>query len=258
MPWTLSHPAAVLPFRFFAKRPLRFAALVIGSTTPDVGYSLNRFDLAIFAHTMVGSFVACVPTGLILLIIFGLFRRPVTYTLPSPHRQALMPLCLPLPRKFTDWAVLLLALWVGAWTHIFWDAFTHEGGWFVEHWPALQQSLGDWLFTNVHVYLLLQEISTVVGLTIIVLAYWLWLRQRPVTESSPLESEAWRYLFWSTVIIVSFAICVPEAVGYAIHENRHGLSFARTICFQTAITFTALAPLLIIIGSGLIYVRRPR
>src|SRR5262245_62076853 len=224
MPWPLSHPAAVLPFRPYAKRPLRFAALVIGSMTPDVGYSLNRFDLSGFAHTMVGSFVACLPTGLILLILFGLFRRPITYVLPSPHRQALMPLCTPFPRGLTDWAVLLFALWFGACTHIFWDAFTHDGGWFVDHWPALQQSLGDWWYTNVHVYLVLQEISTVVGFAIIVVAYCLWLRQRAATEPSVVESDKWRYLFWCALLLVSFAICVPWAFQYAIHAKLRGLS----------------------------------
>ena len=258
MPWTLSHPAAVLPFRPFAKRPLSFAALVIGSMTPDVGYSLNRFDLSNFAHTMVGSFVACVPTGLILLVIFGLFRRPVAYALPSPHRQALMPLCSPFPRKLVDWGVLLLALWVGAWTHIFWDAFTHDGGWFVEHWPALQQSLGDWWDSNVHVYLVLQELSTVIGFALIVLAYCLWLRRRPTTEASLVESDTWRYLFWCAVLLVSFAICIPAAFHYAINAKLRGLSFARSICFQTAINSAALALPLIIVASSVVYLRRHR
>ncbi|MBA3727450.1 MAG: DUF4184 family protein, partial [Armatimonadetes bacterium] len=38
MPWTFSHPAAVLPLRRLCPQSLDFAALVIGSTTPDIGY----------------------------------------------------------------------------------------------------------------------------------------------------------------------------------------------------------------------------
>jgi hypothetical protein len=61
MPWTLSHPAAVLPLRRLTPQPLDFPALVIGSMTPDIGYYINRFDLANFAHTLPGSVFACLP-----------------------------------------------------------------------------------------------------------------------------------------------------------------------------------------------------
>ena len=126
MPWTLSHPAAVLPLRRLSPRPLNFAALVVGSMTPDIGYYINRFDLSDFAHTLPGSFIACLPTGVIMLFIFYLFSRPVCYALPSPHRQSLLPLCPDFPTGLTPWAIILLSLLIGAWTHNFWDAFTHE------------------------------------------------------------------------------------------------------------------------------------
>src|SRR5689334_105290 len=119
MPWTVSHPAAVLPFRRFAKRPLTFAALVIGSMTPDFGYYIDRFDLSDFAHTLPGTFLACVPTGLVLLLGLCLFCRPICYVLPSPHRQALEPLCPAFPREVRHWSLILLALLFGAWTHTF-------------------------------------------------------------------------------------------------------------------------------------------
>ncbi len=35
--------------------------------------------------------------------------------------------------------MILISLLLGAWTHNFWDAFTHEHGWFVERIPWLQQ-----------------------------------------------------------------------------------------------------------------------
>jgi Domain of unknown function (DUF4184) len=139
MPWTLSHPAAVLPFRRFSPKPVDFAALTIGSMTPDIGYYIDRFDFATFAHTLPGSFLACLPTGMIMLILYYLFCRPVCYALPSPHRQALLPLCPNLPQGLRRWGIVLLSLLLGAWTHNFWDSFTHEHGWFVDRFPALQQ-----------------------------------------------------------------------------------------------------------------------
>ena len=86
MPWTLSHPLAVLPLRRLTPRPLDFAALVIGSMTPDFGYYINRFDLSNLAHTLPGSFIVCLPTGVIMMLVFYLACRPVCYALPAPHR----------------------------------------------------------------------------------------------------------------------------------------------------------------------------
>jgi hypothetical protein len=82
MPWTLSHPAIVLPLRRFSPPPLGFAALVIGSMTPDIGFYIDRFDLSTFAQTLPDSFLACLPTGVILLLFYYLFCRAVCYSSP--------------------------------------------------------------------------------------------------------------------------------------------------------------------------------
>ena len=64
MPATFAHPAAVLPFRVFGKRWFNFAALVIGSVTPDFAYFIRRFDVATYAHSLSGTIFFCVPVGL--------------------------------------------------------------------------------------------------------------------------------------------------------------------------------------------------
>ena len=46
MPATFAHPSAILPLRRLCPTYLDFSALVIGSLAPDVGYFLQRFDLA--------------------------------------------------------------------------------------------------------------------------------------------------------------------------------------------------------------------
>ena len=49
MPWTLVHPAAVLPLRKLGVNRLPFGGLVVGSVAPDIGYYVGRFDLAAIA-----------------------------------------------------------------------------------------------------------------------------------------------------------------------------------------------------------------
>ena len=92
MPYTLSHPLAVVPLQRWCPAYLNFPALVIGSMTPDFGYFVGQFNVAGLAHTIPGSFVVCVPVGLLVLGLFYALRRPVCYLLPQPHRAALMPL----------------------------------------------------------------------------------------------------------------------------------------------------------------------
>ncbi len=192
MPWTLSHPAAIVPLRRLTPQPLDLAALAVGSMTPDIGYYIGRFDLAHFAHTFPGSFVACLPVGMIMLLVFYFSRNRSAS--PCPLRIARRPPGLPKdPTGFLRWAGILLSLLLGAWTHNFWDAFTHEHGWLVDRIPALQQSfrLGP---TTVQAYFLLQELSTAAGLVILGMAYWPCLRrQRPATVAASPGSERWRY-----------------------------------------------------------------
>jgi len=258
MPWTLSHPAVVLPLRRFSPQPLDFAALVAGSMTPDIGYYIGRFDLTDFAHTLPGSFIACLPTGVVMLFIFYLFSRPVCYALPSPHRQSLLALCPDFPTGLTSWAIILLSLLFGAWTHNFWDAFTHEHGWFVERIPWLQQPVMQLGSLTVHVYLVLQEASTAVGFVIIALTYWLWLRRRPANPSTANETDRWRYLFWLAIIALSLVIALPAAVHYATSASLHDFRFIRSIVFRTAIYSSALALPVGLVATSIIYVRRDR
>jgi Domain of unknown function (DUF4184) len=256
MPWTLSHPAAVLPLRRYTPTPLNLGALVIGSMTPDVGYYIDRFDLAIFSHTLLGSLVSCLPIGIILLLLFYVFARPICYSLPSPHRQALLPICPSLPAGLKQWVIVLLSLLIGTWTHNFWDAFTHEGGWFVLRIPWLQQPAFHIRSTTVYVFLVLQELSTLVGFVIVAIAYWLWLRRQTISPTS--ESDLWRYLFWPGIFMLSVIITFPSAVHYAKAAGHHDFRYVRSILFREAI----YAPLVIVpIGlaaTSIIYLRRHR
>ena len=171
--------------------------------TPDIGFYIDRFDLSTFAHTLPGSFLACLPTGMILLILYYLFCRPVCYSLPSPHRQALLPLCPDFPSGLTRWGIILLSLLLGAWTHNFWDSFTHEHGWFVDRIPCVATAgYASRLDYGLHVSASAGT-QHVVGFTIVALAYWLWLRRQEVNSSVAPGSDRWRYLFWFGILVLS-------------------------------------------------------
>jgi Domain of unknown function (DUF4184) len=89
MPWTFAHPAAVLPLHKLGLKHLSFGGLVVGSISPNIGYYIGRFDLAAIAHTSLGLFILCLPTGLILFALVRVLHLPVANVLPEPHQSAL-------------------------------------------------------------------------------------------------------------------------------------------------------------------------
>ncbi|HEX4666871.1 MAG TPA: DUF4184 family protein, partial [Chthoniobacterales bacterium] len=197
-------------------------------------------------------------TGLVLLLIFYPFCRPVCYALPSPHRQALLPLCPDWPLGLRSWGIILLSLLLGAWTHNFWDAFTHEHGWFVDRIPWLQQPVIQIRSTTVQMFLVLQELSTVVGFAILVVAYWRWVRVVPPAMVEESGSDDWRYLFWGCVLVVSFGVATPAAVHFATAAALRDVPFVRSIMFRTATYSSAIALPLTLLGTSILYARRKR
>jgi hypothetical protein len=254
VPWTLSHPAAVLPLRRFSPQPLAFAALVFGSMAPDFGYHIRQVGFATFAHKLPGTVLIAVPTGLMFLLIFYLVRRPVCYAFPQPHRAALLPLCAAFPRGLKRWLILLLSLLIGVWTHTFWDAWTHDGGWFVERMPVLQRPVFRVGPTVVDTAFCLQVLSSFLGLLVLAIAYFLWLRRRPAPSTVDPESDRWRHFFWAGIGTASVLIGMALAVYSA--GSGHGFLLARAIVIHSAVFATDVGIPLGLIAAVIAYARR--
>ena len=181
MPFTFAHPAAVLPLRRL--KSLRLAALMVGSVTPDLPYYIpaKYSRLMLDSHTAMGALWLDVPLGLVTLLIGFLLRRPLT-VLMSPRSRTL---CLQSMERFKEqprqWLWAPLAVYLGTWTHLVWDAFTHDSGWVVRRVAALSAptTIGPYTGTLCHV---LQYVSSVVGLLILTIWY-LRLRTPPSLDS---------------------------------------------------------------------------
>src|SRR5689334_23068386 len=123
MPFTLAHPAAVLPL---ARTRLVFSSLVIGSMAPDFPYLLARSTRAQYGHTLSGVFTFCLPAGLILFALFHRCAKALLLAhLPPSHQRCLREAAS--ARPWSQPSVLLLAavsVVVGAFTHLAWDSCT--------------------------------------------------------------------------------------------------------------------------------------
>lgn len=192
MPWTFAHPAAVLPFvGLTGPKRLSLAALVIGSMSPDFGYYLGLYDLAGIAHTPPGILALCLPSGLLVVWLSRGLQRPVAYLLPQPHGQALLAAGgAATPRNVLSVSLLAVALALGAATHIIWDAFTHEGRFFVAHIAALQTPVFRAFNREFRVFNLLQHASTFGGCACLALAYYRHASR--FGPMRPVNAEDWR------------------------------------------------------------------
>jgi hypothetical protein len=147
VPFTLAHPAAVLPLRRF----LWFPGLVAGAIAPDLGYYVPVLP----THDVLGGSLAAVVLLLVgrLLLPSALALAPefvrTRVSRPGAFRQ-------PLPRA--------LSIVVGVLTHLLWDAFTQTDGWFVQRW--------DWLDIAVvgphRLYNVIGYMSSVGGIALLV------------------------------------------------------------------------------------------
>ncbi|HEY6367991.1 MAG TPA: DUF4184 family protein [Candidatus Binatia bacterium] len=255
MPWTFTHPAAILPLRRFCPAPLDFSALVIGSMVPDLGYYLYS-NLASLAHSFFGSILVCIPAGLALWIMFNLLRKPLCFVLPQPHRGALAafaatPLSLR-PRALMAAGVSVL---LGAWTHIVWDSFTHNT-WVVKQLPLLRESIFQLSNVEFPWYVILQQLSTVIGATILVAAYCSWLRlyRGSATDPSTGADDRWRYLFLVVVVALALVIAVPRAVQVA--SRFEGYPALRVLVFRITVDTTSAFLTLLTLSSLVLYAVR--
>ncbi|MFJ9697550.1 DUF4184 family protein [Kitasatospora sp. NPDC101183] len=137
MPFTLSHPAAVLPLLRAAgeRGPLVASALVAGSMAPDVPFFAESLLPGVYGHGGLTHRWWAVPTldvaiaGALVAGWHGLLRAPLVGLLPEGWAGGAEALTVRTGRPgragSVGWFAASAA--IGAATHVGWDAFTHGG-----------------------------------------------------------------------------------------------------------------------------------
>ncbi len=174
MPFTLAHPAAVMPLAKAHPKGLMLSALVVGSMAPDFEYFLRLALATTWSHTFVGIFTFCLPISLIVLWIYHrLQKQALAALLPERlYRRVSFAFgeftFLPL-RRFGR---ICLSILLGTCTHLIWDGFTHHNGLLVAHAAFLRLTVFSIHGFELRLYEALQDLSTASGL--LLLAYWGW------------------------------------------------------------------------------------
>lgn len=188
MPFTLAHPAAVLPFRRYAAGSTSLAALVIGSLSPDFVYFFSLGVNGAFSHSLMGMFLFCVPASLAVYFAYYLFlRQPLIALLPDAIATRLHPRPAWVPNSISSMAIIVGSLMAGAATHIVWDAFTHGNTFVIRNVELLRTSVDLAGIAKMPLYKILQHVSSVFGLVILAIYTCRWMRDTPPEFARPLH-----------------------------------------------------------------------
>lgn len=234
MPWTFSHPAAILPLRCLRERRIPLCALVIGSLSPDFAYYLNQLQWAGLSHSLPGIFIFCLPVGALVLLLLNLSHDALINLLPEPHRSAIAHASPPAAHgenaatTVAAWPWIALGLLLGAASHIAWDSLTHASSAVVKALPILQAPVFQIGARQWHVYHLLQHASSLLGVTALLLVYRRWLaKSLPLLDTSPgKQATAMRRASTASqpnpirYVLLAASIFAACTIGYLF--ERHG------------------------------------
>jgi hypothetical protein len=201
MPFTFSHPAIVLPLTYLPRKWFSLTGLVIGSLTPDFEYFLRMKVQSNYSHTVSGIFWFDLPLGLLLAFIFhNIVRNNLLESLPKTFKSRLL--------KFNqfdwngyfkrNWFIVIVSIIIGAASHIFWDSFTHESGYFVQAIPTLTNTV-DLFGTQLPIFKIIQHSSTVIGGLVIIFA----ILKMPANKD---VSERFNIKYWIILTVLTLTI----------------------------------------------------
>ncbi len=170
MPYTLSHPAAVLPFSRWLGRWRMLSATVIGSMVPDFGVFLPWRPPRADTHTALALVTFCLPVGLATYWIFQtLIKSAVLEVLPEGAYVRSRPFAAPAGLgDVGQWVRAVVGVLAGAVTHLVWDAFTHEGARGVRMFPMLDDPIPGFGGHHLDAVRALQDLGSLIGLFVVV------------------------------------------------------------------------------------------
>lgn len=170
MPFTFSHPAIVLPLTFLPRQWFSLTGLVIGSLAPDFEYFLRMKVKSNYSHTVSGLFWFDLPLGLLLAFIFhNIVRDELFENLPKFLKSRFHAFQKLNWNEYfkANWFLVVISILIGSASHLLWDSFTHENGFFVKVIPSLAKTI-EISGKHIPIFKILQHISTLIGGLIIV------------------------------------------------------------------------------------------
>lgn len=203
MPFTPAHPAIVLPFVRIKPERVSATALVIGSIAPDFEYFFKMSVNSQHSHTLLGILYFDIPVTILLAFLFhAVVKRNLFANLPAflQYRFSSM-LQLDYIKHFKKYFwVVILSAGIGSFSHIFWDAFTHNDGFFAQRISLYKQVVIPFDGVRYPLFYGLQHISTYVGMIGVIIYISFLKPDKQFLISNPSVA------YWLVVLLVTLAI----------------------------------------------------
>lgn len=214
MPFTFSHPAIILPLAFLKRQWLSATGLIVGSMTPDFEYFIRMKVQSEYSHTLLGLFWFDLPLGLMLCFLYHtIVRNTLINNLPQFLRSRLLNYnSFDWTTYFqNNWLTAIISLLIGAFSHLLWDSFTHDTGYFVNRLSILQGDVTflDWTVPN---YKVLQHLSTLLGGVFIAFTL-LTFKKHSTTKNKRIDR------YWLSLILIALTVLLVRIL--------FGLSFTQ-------------------------------
>lgn len=212
MPFTFSHPAIILPFRYVEKKYFSMTGLIVGSIIPDFEYFLRVENRSRFSHTLPGIFWFDLPLGLIICFLFhDIVRGPLIANTPySLHTRLIKYNQFNWNDYFKKyWVKVMYSIVIGIFTHIISDRLTHKSSNLVSSVPGLMETQ-ELIDSPKSIYRVIQITFSIIGLALCAFTIWQFPENKIPSDYNP-NNRYW--LIMSCIFAVTLSMIIMR-IGY--------------------------------------------
>ena len=200
MPFTFSHTVAAFLFKPWLNK-LSLTGVVLGCMAPDFEYFLRMRMQGEFGHHIAGIFLFNLPVSILIALVFHQVIRDemIEHSPWFLKKRVLIFQNLDWFEYFKNhYLMVIISIFFGILTHVIWDAFTHQTGFFVQKNVFLQDTVSIADF-NIPLYKIFQHLSSSLGLIIIAI-YFFKLPSYTSIQTNNERKTLWMY--WGAILIL--------------------------------------------------------
>lgn len=214
MPFTFSHPAIILPLKYLPKNWFSLTGLVVGSVTPDFEYFIRMKVQSNYSHTLYGIFWFDLPLAILLSFLFhNTVRNALFFNSPDVIKSRILIFTSFNWNNYfkENWIIVVISLLIGIASHLLWDSFSHNHGYFVEHISTLKNSI-NLLGNEVPIWKITQHLSTLIGTIVIVTSFFKF-------SENKIQYSVINKKYWIIISITTFLILILRFLADLKHAT---------------------------------------